>query len=63
MPSSKSTGPLAQFHALAGHAGPAHGCRKCTTQLRQQRSATAAFRSHRRQARQHVHTILRKAAR
>jgi hypothetical protein len=58
MPSSKSTGPLPEFHALAGHVGPAQGCQKCAIQLRWQRSATAALRAHR----QHVDTILRKAA-
>jgi hypothetical protein len=52
---------LAEFHGLAGHAGPGDGCQDCAAQLQRQRSATAALRTHRRQARQQVDTILRKA--
>jgi hypothetical protein len=63
MPSSKSTGPLPEFHALAGHAGPAVGCQKCAAQSRRQRSAAAALRTHQCQAHQRIDTILRKAAR
>jgi len=49
---------LAQFHALAGHAGPTDGCRDCADQLKRQRSATTALRTHQNQARQHVDAIL-----
>ena len=62
MPSSKAGGPLPEFHALAGHAGPAQGCQGCAAQRRRQRSAVAALRSHQRQTRSHADTILRKAA-
>jgi hypothetical protein len=53
---------LAEFHALAGHAGPANGCQKCAAQSRRQRSAAAALRTQQRQTRQQIDTILRKAA-
>jgi len=58
---SRTTSALAEFHALAGHAGPADGCQDCAAQLQRQRSATAALRIHRRQVRQQVDTILHKA--
>jgi hypothetical protein len=57
-----TTGPaLAEFHALAGHAGPADGCQDCADQLQRQRQTATALRTHQRQARQQVDTILRKA--
>jgi hypothetical protein len=57
-----TAGPaLAEFHALAGHAGPADGCQDCAAKLAQQRQAAAALRAHQRQARQHVDAILGKA--
>ncbi len=52
---------LAEFHALAGHAGPADGCQHCASQQQRQRSAAAALRTHQRQARQQVDAILGKA--
>jgi hypothetical protein len=59
-PSSTSSA-LAEFHALAGHAGPAGGCQKCAGQQRRQRQTASALRTHQRQAREQVDTILRKA--
>jgi hypothetical protein len=55
---TRSTSALAEFHTLAGHAGPADGCQKCASTQRRQRSATTALRTHQRQARQHVDAIL-----
>ncbi len=49
---------LAEFHALAGHDGPADGCQTCTAQQRRQRGSAAALRTHRRQTRQRVDAIL-----
>ncbi len=51
-----------EFHALAGHGGPADGCQDCAGQLQRQRHAAAALRDHQREARRQVDTILRKAA-
>jgi hypothetical protein len=57
-----TTGPaLAEFHALAGHAGPADGCQDCAAQLQRQRQTATALRTHRHQVRQQVDAILRKA--
>jgi len=57
-----TTGPaLAEFHALAGHAGPADGCQDCAAQGRRQRSAAAALRTRQRQACQQVDVILGEA--
>ena len=58
---TRSTSALAEFHALAGHAGPADGCGDCAAQLERQRSAAGALRAHQRQARQQVDAILGKA--
>jgi hypothetical protein len=52
-----STGTLAEFHALAGHAGPADGCQECAAQLQRQRQTATALRTHQRQARQQVDVI------
>jgi hypothetical protein len=52
---------LAEFHALAGHAGPADGCQDCASAQRRQRQAAAALRAHRRQARQQVDAIVGRA--
>jgi hypothetical protein len=63
MTSTKPNSPLAEFHTLAGHAGPADGCQKCASTQRRQRSAAAALRTHRRHARQRVDAILGRAVR
>jgi hypothetical protein len=55
---TRSTSALAEFHALADHAGPADGCQDCAAKLAQQRQAAAALRTHQCQARQHVDAIL-----
>jgi hypothetical protein len=54
----RATSPLAEFHELAGHAGPAAGCQHCADQLAQQRRASGALRAHQRRTRQHIDTIL-----
>jgi hypothetical protein len=59
--SSSTSSALAEFHALAGHAGPADGCQKCAGQQRRQRQTASALRTHQRQARQQVDTILGRA--
>jgi hypothetical protein len=58
---SRTTSALAEFHALAGHGGPADGCQECATQLQRQRQTATALRTHQRQARQQVDVILGKA--
>ncbi len=58
----RSTEAVAEFHALAGHAGPADGCQDCASAQQCQRSAAAALRTHQRQARHQVDAILGKAA-
>ncbi len=55
---TRSTSALAEFHALAGHAGAADGCQKCASAQRRQRSAAATLRTHQGQARQQVDAIL-----
>jgi hypothetical protein len=52
---------LAEFHTLAGHAGPADGCQDCAAQQRHQRQGAAALRAHQRHARRHVDAILDQA--
>jgi hypothetical protein len=55
---ARSTSALAEFHALAGHAGPAEGCQDCAAQLTRQRQAASALRTHQRQARQRVDAVI-----
>jgi len=52
------TSALGEFHALAGHGGPADGCQDCQAQQQRQRHAAAALRSHQRQTRQQVDAVL-----
>jgi hypothetical protein len=55
---TRSSSALAEFHDLAGHAGPADGCQDCAAADQQRRQSTAALRAHQRQARQQVDAIL-----
>lgn len=58
---TRSSSALAEFHALAGHAGSADGCQDCAASLDLQHEAAAALRTHQRQARQRVDAILGQA--
>src|SRR6266511_4134901 len=55
---ARSTSALAEFHDLAGHAGPADGCEDCQAQQQRQRGSAAALRSHQRQTRQQIDAVL-----
>jgi len=58
---TRSTSALAEFHTLAGHAGPADGRRDCAAQQRHQRQGAAALRAQQRHTRRHVDAILDQA--
>ena len=55
---ARSTSALAEFHALAGHAGPADSCQDCQATQQRQRLTATALRAHQRHARQQVDAIL-----
>ena len=55
---ARSSSAFAEFHAAAGHAGPADGCPDCADQLARQRQAAAALRAHQRRTRQQIDSIL-----
>jgi len=56
MPRTPSPAATAEFHALAGHPGPAAGCAACAAQDRRQQDDERALRRHR------AHTAERMAA-
>jgi hypothetical protein len=60
VPERATTRPeaVAEFHRLAGHAGPADGCPDCADQQQRQRQAASALRAHQRQTRQQIDGIL-----
>jgi hypothetical protein len=55
---ARSTSAFADFHDLAGHAGPADGCGACQAQQQRQNQGAAALRNHQRQTRQRIDAIL-----